>query len=171
MVVLLCLCQQSACVGPGDRGRVHVPFVGVVVVAVVVVVVVVVVLLTVRVRMSVIIVAVSMAVAMIMTMVMMSKRCHAHEIDSQAHAADNEELRQALRLVALSQTLNGLHHNLNTDQHQKYAVSKPRQTLNLPKTVGKALGRRPFRGHGCEEPECQGDAVEEHMNAVAQQPK
>lgn len=55
--------------------------------------------------------------------------------------------------------------------HEKHAIAKPRQALNLPKTIWEALACRPLARDCSEQAEGKRNAVEQHMDAVAEQPK
>lgn len=133
-------------------------------------------------------VAVTVAsVRMVMAMVMMAKASHSNQINSKTHGADDEKFRQSLRLMSFCKALNSLNYNLNTDKpgeklawfgsisykyiniHEKHAIAKPRQALNLPKPVREALACGPFTRDRGEQAKGKCDAVEKHMDAVAEQ--
>ena len=107
--------------------------------------------------------------SVVVPMVMVSKRRHAHQINQQSQRADDKQLRQPLRLVALDDALKGLEHDLDADEHQEDAVGEARQGLDLAEAVGEALAGRPLARHGGEEAHRQCHAVEEHVDAVREQ--
>ena len=108
------------------------------------------------------------SVAVIMAMVMMTERSHTDQVDQQTHGTNNEQLSQSFGFPALHHSLNRLEHDLHADQNQKHAVGEAAQCLDLAEAVRKSFAGRPFASNSCEQANCQGNAVEEHVYTVAQ---
>src|SRR5271154_995504 len=118
--------------------------------------------------------AVSVAMTMAMTMAMtvtvaMFKTKDTNEIDSQAKRTDDEKLGCTTEVRTSKKTLNCFVNDFNTDQHKEYTISKASQGVDLAITVRKFDAWRPFAHHGCTYTHQQGNAVKEHVYAVADQ--
>lgn len=106
-----------------------------------------------------------------MAVVMVTKRGHANEVHRQTEAAHNEQLSEPLGLPALDDPLHGLYHNFNADEHQKNAIRKAAERLDLSEAIREARTRRPFARHRSKQANSERNTVEEHVYAVAQQAK
>ena len=114
--------------------------------------------------------AVSVAMTMAMTVtVTVFKTKDTNEIDSQAKRTDDEKLGCTTEVRTSKKTFNCFVNDFNADQHKEYTISKASQGVDLAITVRKFDAWRPFAHHGCTYTHQQGNAVKEHVYAVADQ--
>ena len=117
---------------------------------------------------------VSMAMTMVVPVAMavavtVFKTKDTDEIDSQAKRTDDEELRRTTEVRPSKKALNCFVNDFDADKHQEYTISKASQGVDLAITVRKFDAWRPFAHHGCTYTHQQGNAVKEHVYAVADQ--
>ena len=114
--------------------------------------------------------AVSVAMAVAVTVaVTVFKTKDTNKVDSQAKRTDDEKLRRTTEVRTSKKTLNCFVNDFNADKHQEYTISKASQGVDLAITVRKFDAWRPFAHHGCTYTHQQGNAVKEHVYAVADQ--
>lgn len=132
----------------------------------------------------------SVRVTVVVSMVvMMPKRHHANQVDRKSQAAHNEQLTKSLRLSAFPKSLKRFKTDFDTQKpvgcqctslrarnggnvsHEQNAVGEPTQRLDLAEAVRELLARWPLAEDGGQQTDEKGNAIEEHMNAVAEESK
>jgi len=94
---------------------------------------------------------------------------HAEEVDAEAHARDDEQLRRVVHLGRRDDALHGLKDDEHRDQDQEHAVGKAAERLDAVVAVREGAVRRPARHDGGKEAHADGGAVEEHVDRVGDQ--
>lgn len=106
---------------------------------------------------------------MIVSMMRMPESKQANHIDQETKRADDEQFLDSPQLPPFGHTFSSLPNELNTDEHQEYAVSKTRKSVELAPSVRHLGTRRPFRGNGSAKTDNETQAIEEHVYSVAKE--
>jgi hypothetical protein len=109
-----------------------------------------------------------MPMVMSVTVVSMPKCGQADDVDEEAQDADNQELIEALQLVALPEALRRVEDDLDTDKQEEHSVRESRKRIDLAVAVGEAsIGAPLAHDCGCKTHGETG-AVEKHVDAVGE---
>lgn len=126
----------------------------------------VIVVMTVRVSMRM---AVRMSV--IVASVCMTKCEEADHVDQEAERAHDKQLCNMCQAVSLDYALNSLPHELHTDQHEEDTIAEAGKRIKFAPSIRLVRAGWPLRCDGSAKTNNETQAIEEHVNCIAQKSK
>lgn len=122
----------------------------------------------VRMRMSVRMSVIVPAVSMIMPVMRVPESKKSNHVDQKPECTDDKQLLDSSQLSALENALSSLPNKFHTDQHEENAVTETSKGVEFAPPIGHFWAGGPFGRNRSAEANDETQAVEKHVNSVAQ---
>lgn len=114
-------------------------------------------------------VVVPVIMSVIMSVMRVAKSEKTHHVDQKAQRAHDQQLLHMSQLFAFHNSLNGFPDEFDRNQHEEDAVSKSGEDVQFAPAKRHLRGCRPFGGDCCAETNDEGQAVEKHVDCIAEE--